>query len=804
MRIAHAGAAISLAMAMGMAVAGPLVGAIGAQTAPNPTALADRARVDSRRPIDFHAGVFPETVYVGQQTTYQYGVFLTENARTRLRRQPEIMPAELRRVISYELGGMRHVAPRAYGSGIYEAVIGQRAFFPVNSGEIVIPGSQLNYMLPQSAAYYSREERFSVRAESAHLVVKTLPLEGRPGTFGGAVGVLRMMVRIDTVRARVGDPLTLTLRVQGVGNVKLLPRPAVEIPWAGAVAGTERVQVDSSGALIRGAKEFDWVLTPTRSGRVVLPALTYDYFDPYQRKYAVARTDSVAMDVGAGTLIMAEQGETVALLPLRATTPRLSQRLDAVLRSNVAIGALATFAVAAPLPALWFASVARRRRRAPATGRARSRRSAGGPLQEISSDAMGTAGARDIRRAFLAELMARLEVSAHAMSSRRELRRVLRRRGVSRESTARALALLQELDALAFAPIANGETASGGDRYEDGSRPIGAELARARELLTIVDGEAVRGALRSGAEVRGAAASVGIVLLAVLGLSAGAASSLARAQAGGVTAGTTQEARRRALEEASQRSANARDASPSDAPNRRMWRAGELDSVARAASTAYEARRFGDAAQRFADVAAARPQDTDALVNWGTAAWSAGDTVTAVTAWQRAARLDPTARDIAARMQLLPSGAIVGIAAVPPVSVGAVLVGAVSLWVVTWLSLATRARRRARGIPAGRWTTVSSLAHVALALAALGLGAWGVSAMRGLDAGDLEVVAAPETMHVAPGRDSDAMGGVATGDVVKRLQREGVWVRVAHADGREGWLPARRLATLVAGDTTTR
>ena len=36
---------------------------------PSPTAILDGLRADARRPIDFHAAVFPDTVYVGQQVT---------------------------------------------------------------------------------------------------------------------------------------------------------------------------------------------------------------------------------------------------------------------------------------------------------------------------------------------------------------------------------------------------------------------------------------------------------------------------------------------------------------------------------------------------------------------------------------------------------------------------------------------------------------------------------------------------------------------------------------------------------------
>ena len=55
-----------------------------------------RSRVDHSRGVDFHALVVPETVYVGQQATYQLGVFLDQDTRQRIRRNPEFQPPETR------------------------------------------------------------------------------------------------------------------------------------------------------------------------------------------------------------------------------------------------------------------------------------------------------------------------------------------------------------------------------------------------------------------------------------------------------------------------------------------------------------------------------------------------------------------------------------------------------------------------------------------------------------------------------------------------------------------------------------
>jgi hypothetical protein len=189
------------------------------------------------------------------------------------------------------------------------------------------------------------------------------------------------------------------------------------------------------------------------------------------------------------------------------------------------------------------------------------------------------------------------------------------------------------------------------------------------------------------------------------------------------------------------------------------------------------------------------PGDVDLLVNWGAAAWAASDTVAAVIAWQRAARLDPLAADIQGALSLLPRGARDGLAAIPMVPVVPLALAAVLTWCVGWLLVAAAWRT-----PGGS-TWMSSLATL-LIITALATGAaawWG----RGvLDARALAVVRRPETLRTAPGFDAATAGGVSTGDVVRLLASQEGWASVALADDRTGWIPTSRLAPLVDRSVT--
>jgi hypothetical protein len=399
-----------------------------------------RASIDTLSGVNFHALVTPDTVYVGQQATYQVGVFLSDDVRYRLRRNPEFVPPELRSMLAYDLalpGAL--TTRRQIGARRYDTHVFQRALFPLSAGKFVIPPARLSYSLPLSASFFSREESHSVKSESVALTVIDPPAAGRPAEYRGAVGQIRVDSKLESRRGRVGDPLVLTVRVDGAGNVNFFPRPALDVPWGQLVQGEERVRLDSTTALIRGTKEFDFVVTPVQSGTLQLPAIRYPYFNPYTERYELAVAPPQEVSVAPGSLAAADSAaaaDTLPLPPLRAVRPATTSR------SMFGSGAFWLVMALAPIPA---AVVATRRR--PRVRRERSSRAWLGALAEGKQSAPA-----DLRRAYTRALVERIGVSSETLSDRKALVRALRRAGVSAEAAQQADTMLAELDAAVYAP----------------------------------------------------------------------------------------------------------------------------------------------------------------------------------------------------------------------------------------------------------------------------------------------------------------------------------------------------------------
>lgn len=433
-------------VAVGAAAVSPL------PAQPAPGALVQRSiRLDPSWPVSFDAAVSSSSVFVGEQLTYEMGIYIAEEARQRMRRNPEVVPAPLRGVLAFDLGTARTL-PVMQQNGVRAVpYVLARALFPLTPGTLSIPASTMTYALPRSTSYFSREESVTLTTRALQVTVKPLPERGRPTTFTGAIGDVSVRLAIPRPSSRIGDPVRVVVSVSGAGNAKLWPRPALRVESGAAappVLSSERVRVDSSTRVLRGTHDFEWIITPTRAGPVQIAVDPYGYFNPERATYETATA-------AAAQLTVLPQGSVAAT----DTEPRpVGGDIDESRYTTVntappwwrrtARGPLvALLVVVGAVYAGW-----RRRRR---SGGARHTRPTGGPLELLIAALQRTQGSSDARtiRALLdVYLQDRLQQSVAVLADTAQLDGVLRRAGVSRSVAAQLCALRNQLDQAAWGP----------------------------------------------------------------------------------------------------------------------------------------------------------------------------------------------------------------------------------------------------------------------------------------------------------------------------------------------------------------
>lgn len=190
------------------------------------------------------------------------------------------------------------------------------ALFPAQAGELTIGPSSILCQVQQEMNVDPFSPDFFQRFFSSGLMqvqtkeLKTKPIvlralptpvDGKPASFTGAVGRLRVSAEADKRSLKVGDALNLTVTVEGTGNLKTLGEPVLpETAEFKRYDTVSTVNLAKDGAGVRGSKVFKTVLVPRASGRLRIPAIPVSYFDPARREYATAETRPLEVEVAPG------------------------------------------------------------------------------------------------------------------------------------------------------------------------------------------------------------------------------------------------------------------------------------------------------------------------------------------------------------------------------------------------------------------------------------------------------------------------------------------------------------------------
>ena len=256
-----------------------------------------------------------DTVLVGQQTDLVAAAWVPRDLRERMRRAPVLTLVTPEGVWAYPPSTPAAVAASRLVAGKWmDLFITHQIVFPLAPGRVTVSPASVDYAVPVTFSFFSREERYTLRSDSVAIIVLPLPAAGRPAGDRGVVGQgLTLDLRIEPAETRVGEPLEVAATVTGVGNVALWPEPVVRWPvgFRGYPAETE-VRLASTQGRVGGSKTFRFLAVPDSAGSVVLPEVRYDYFDIGAGRYQTAIAAPRVLAVAAG----AEPRAARALPPL--------------------------------------------------------------------------------------------------------------------------------------------------------------------------------------------------------------------------------------------------------------------------------------------------------------------------------------------------------------------------------------------------------------------------------------------------------------------------------------------------------
>ena len=143
--------------------------------------------------------------------------------------------------------------------------------------------------------------RKELTSQTLNLEVKSLPENGKPASFAGAVGNFNFKSEIDKTELSTNEAFTLTLTVSGTGNVELLQMPTPVFPPDFEVYDPKiTMNVNNNANGLSGTKKAEYLVIPRRAGSFTVPAVEFSYFDPSKGAYQTLSSQPYEIKVEKG------------------------------------------------------------------------------------------------------------------------------------------------------------------------------------------------------------------------------------------------------------------------------------------------------------------------------------------------------------------------------------------------------------------------------------------------------------------------------------------------------------------------
>lgn len=183
--------------------------------------------------------------------------------------------------------------------------IGKTTINPLKINSVVRVQSQTQRNDPFSNPFFNNYQnyKYTIKSNAVTINVKALPAN-KTANYSGLVGAFSMDVSADKTETKTNDPITLTIKVSGRGNLKLLSDFEIDLPSDFEIYEPkikDNLSVGTNG--ISGYKTFEYLLVPHVAGKYEIPQITLSYFNPVKKQYKTLSSNEIELKIlkGDGT-----------------------------------------------------------------------------------------------------------------------------------------------------------------------------------------------------------------------------------------------------------------------------------------------------------------------------------------------------------------------------------------------------------------------------------------------------------------------------------------------------------------------
>ncbi|WP_346863206.1 BatD family protein [uncultured Draconibacterium sp.] len=204
-----------------------------------------------------------------------------------------------------------------YNDKIYQiGILKKTILFPQQNGALKIEPFSMALLVRQRVKarsffddFFDNYRTVKARVTSEQVTVRVKDLPSAPANYLGGVGSFNITSNISSENVTTNDAVTLTVKISGNGNIRLVRNPELKLPTDFEVydpRATDNVTATDNGA--SGTKTVEYLFQPRFEGDYTIPSLKFAYFNPSTGSYETKSTPEYNLHVEKGN---EEQSATI-------------------------------------------------------------------------------------------------------------------------------------------------------------------------------------------------------------------------------------------------------------------------------------------------------------------------------------------------------------------------------------------------------------------------------------------------------------------------------------------------------------
>jgi hypothetical protein len=147
---------------------------------------------------------------------------------------------------------------------------------------------------------FNQTIEYNATSNKVKIDILSLPSEGKPESFHGAVGEFSLNADIDKTTAKTNEAVTLKVILSGKGNLELLEMPELNLPSGFEKYEPKTTENINKRNIISGSKTAEYLMIPRVVGTREIPLVEFSYFNPAKKKYVTLQSKSFKLQITQG------------------------------------------------------------------------------------------------------------------------------------------------------------------------------------------------------------------------------------------------------------------------------------------------------------------------------------------------------------------------------------------------------------------------------------------------------------------------------------------------------------------------